>query len=211
MITFLIVAAVAVAAAVGVIAARNAVHSVLWLVVHLCSLAVLYMTLHAQFLGLVQILLYAGAVMVLFLFVLSLLSARTAPDPVGGAQPRGQVGFAVAAAVVVAVMVVAGAAGGAIAPGAAPGPAPGPAAAGVFGSVRAFGRVLFGPYLLPFEATALALLTAIVGAVALSAGHDAAARNGLPGATAPEPRTEGEPLEVGHASPAEAVAVGGER
>lgn len=207
MITFLIVAAVAVAAAVGVIAARNAVHSVLWLVVHLCSLAVLYMTLHAQFLGLVQILLYAGAVMVLFLFVLSLLSARTAPDPVGGAQPRGQVGFAVAAAVVVAVMVVAGAAGGAIAPGAAPGPA----AAGVFGSVRAFGRVLFGPYLLPFEATALALLTAIVGAVALSAGHDAAARNGLPGATAPEPRTEGEPLEVGHASPAEAVAVGGER
>lgn len=207
MITFLIVAAVAVAAAVGVIAARNAVHSVLWLVVHLCSLAVLYMTLHAQFLGLVQILLYAGAVMVLFLFVLSLLSARTAPDPVGGAQPRGQVGFAVAAAVVVVVMVVAGAAGGAIAPGAAPGPA----AAGVFGSVRAFGRVLFGPYLLPFEATALALLTAIVGAVALSAGHDAAARNGLPGATAPEPRTEGEPLEVGHASPAEAVAVGGER
>lgn len=201
MITFIIVGAAAVAAGIGVVAARNAVHSVLWLVVHLCSLAVLYMTLHAEFLGLVQILLYAGAVMILFLFVLSLLSARSAPEPLAGGQPPRQVGFAVGAAAVVAVLVLIGALAGNIAPAGSP--------AAAFGGVSAFGKALFSTYLLPFEATALALLTAIVGAVALSAGHDEAVGRGLPaGASGDEPA---EPIEISHAAPAEPVASGGER
>ncbi len=206
MITFFIVAAVAVAAAIGVIAARNAVHSVLWLVVHLCSLAVLYMTLHAEFLGLVQILIYAGAVMILFLFVLSLLSARSAPNAAAWEQPRGQTGLAIAAAAVVAALVLVGAAVGNIA-------APTQGAAGgaaAFGTVQTFGQALFGPYLLPFEGTALALLTAIVGAVALSAGHDDAAGRGLPATVAAEP-ADGAPIDVSHAAPAEPVATGGDR
>lgn len=209
MITFIVVAAVAIAAGIGVITARNAVHSVLWLVVHLCSLAVLYMTLQAQFLGLVQILLYAGAVMILFLFVLSLLSARTVPDPVTGEQPRLQVGFAVGAAVVVAVLVLIGAAVGTIAP--AGSTATATAGTPAFGSVEAFGQALFGPYLLPFEATALALLTAIVGAVALSAGHDEATARGLPESSDDEDRPEGAPIDVSHAAAAEPVATGGKR
>ena len=186
MISFALIGAAAVAAALGVVTARHPVHSVLWLIVHLCSLAVLYMTLHAPFLGLVQVLLYAGAVMVLFLFVLGLLSARTRPDPAEPEPLIGQLGWTVGAGVVIAAVLLLAAGAGAAAahPHALP--------AG-FGGVSAFGKALFGPYLLPFEATALALLTAIVGVVALSVGHDDAMRR-------PQSEPEGPALDVSHAA-----------
>jgi NADH-quinone oxidoreductase subunit J len=172
MIAFVVVGAAAVAAALGVVLARHPVHSVLWLIAHLCSLAVLYMTLHAEFVGLVQVLLYAGAVMVLFLFVLGLLGARRETEVLPRIQPPGQLGFGVGAAVVLAGVVLVAAAGGSAVP-----------ATGVpadFGSAGAFAAALFGPYLLPFEATALGLLVAIVATVALSAGHDEAVRRRRP-------------------------------
>jgi len=195
MIAFLLLGAAALAAAIGVVTARSAVRSVLWLIVHLCSLAVLFMTLQAQFLGLVQILIYAGAVMVLFLFVLGLLSVRSGGER-PREQPRLQVGFGVAAAIVIAGVLLIGAAAGAL-------PAIAPAAG--FGGVAAFGQALFGPYLLPFEATALALLTAIVAAVALSAGLDEAVR------LRPEVEEPAEePIDVSHAGLA-GPAAGGER
>lgn len=189
MIAFLVLAAVAVAAALGVILARNAVHSVLWLVVHLCTLAVLYMTLHARFLGLVQVLIYAGAVMILFLFVLSLLSARSTQAAEAGPALPGQVPLAIGAAVVLALAILGGAVLGSVGPAAGQAPPS-------YGGVSAFGQALFGPYLLPFEATALALLSAVVAAVALSAGHDEAVSGGLPAAQTEE--APGEPLEISH-------------
>lgn len=73
---FLIVAAIAVIAAFGVIFNRNVVHSALSLLVNFCSLAVLYFMLNAQFLAVAQILVYAGAIVVLFLFVVMLLGAE---------------------------------------------------------------------------------------------------------------------------------------
>ncbi len=187
MITFILLGLCAVAAAIGVIAARNPVHSVLWLIAHLCSLAVLYMSLQAQFLGLVQILLYAGAVMVLFLFVLGLVSARREAPAGAGEQPRGQVYLGTVAAMVIALVLLIGAGAGAAAQAAGKLPAD-------FGSVGAFGQALFGQYLLPFEATALALLTAIVGAVALSAGHDEAVRHAPPADEQVPPA----PVDVSH-------------
>lgn len=186
MIAFIILGLCAVAAAIGVITARNPVHSVLWLIAHLCSLAVLYMSLQAQFLGLVQILLYAGAVMVLFLFVLGLVSARRGSEE-QREQPRGQVFWGTFAAVVIAGVLLVGAAVGGLAQSAGTLPSD-------FGSVAAFGQALFGPYLLPFEATALALLTAVVGAVALSAGHDEAVRHAPP----VDEAAEGDPVDVSH-------------
>ena len=168
MTAFVVIAIAAVAAGVGVITARNVVHSVLWLIAHLCSLAVLYLMLQATFLGLVQILLYAGAVMVLFLFVLGLLSARAGDDRIPRDPSRALLTVAVEAGVVVAVLLLIAAAGGALY-GAARLPASG------WGGADAFGAALFSPhlpYLLPFEATALALLVAIVGVVALTHGHD---------------------------------------
>ena len=194
MAAFIVVGAAAVAAAIGVITARQAVHSVLWLIVHLCALAVLYMTLQAPFLGLVQILLYAGAVMVLFMFVLGLLGARSQPSALAG-RLAGQGGLALAAGIIVAGVLLIGAAGGSVA--AAHTPASG------FGGVGAFGAALFGKYLLPFEATALALLTAIVGTVALSAGHDAATATELPA------EETGPPIDVSHAAASTVAAAGG--
>jgi len=73
---FLIVAAISVVAALGVIFNRNVVHSALSLLVNFCSLAVLYFMLNAQFLAVAQILVYAGAIVVLFLFVVMLLGAE---------------------------------------------------------------------------------------------------------------------------------------
>ena len=73
---FLIVAAIAVVAAFGVVFNRNVVHSALSLLVNFCSLAVLYFMLNAQFLAVAQILVYAGAIVVLFLFVVMLLGAE---------------------------------------------------------------------------------------------------------------------------------------
>ncbi len=75
-ILFLILAAIAVVAAFGVIFNRNVVHSALSLLVNFCALAMLYFMLNAQFLAVVQILVYAGAIVVLFLFVVMLLGAE---------------------------------------------------------------------------------------------------------------------------------------
>ena len=74
-IFFLIIAAIAVGAALGVIINRNVVHSALSLLVNFCALAVLYFMLNAQFLAVAQIMIYAGAIVVLFLFVVMLLGA----------------------------------------------------------------------------------------------------------------------------------------
>jgi NADH-quinone oxidoreductase subunit J len=73
---FLILAAIAVVAAFGVIFNKNVVHSALFLLVNFCVLAILYFMLNAQFLAIVQILVYAGAIVVLFLFVVMLLGAE---------------------------------------------------------------------------------------------------------------------------------------
>jgi NADH-quinone oxidoreductase subunit J len=75
-IFFLVLAGIAIVAAFGVIFNKNVVHSALALLVNFCMLAVLYFTLDAQFLGIVQILVYAGAIVVLFLFVVMLLGAE---------------------------------------------------------------------------------------------------------------------------------------
>jgi len=183
-IVFLLLAAAAVAAAVGVVTAPNAVHSVLWLIAHLCALAVLYLTLGATFLGLVQILIYAGAVMVLFLFVLGLLSTRGATDDAAGSQPAGLTRSAVTAALILVILLFLGAAGAQV----------WPAHAARATGVQAFAAALFGPYLLAFEATALALLIAVVGVVALSGGTGESRGSGLDvshvqgaGSTAPGP------------------------
>jgi NADH-quinone oxidoreductase subunit J len=80
MILFFILAIVAVAASIGVIAQRSAVRSALFLLVNFCSLAGLYILLNAQFVAVVQVILYAGAIVVLFLFVVMLLGMERAEE-----------------------------------------------------------------------------------------------------------------------------------
>jgi NADH-quinone oxidoreductase subunit J len=143
--------------AAGVVAARNPVYAAMSLVATFFFMAGIYVMLVAHLLAFMQILVYAGAVMVLFLFVIMLLSpheefgqARTrAMQWLGAAGGLGLFGVLVAAISRVERSM----------PG-----LPGEA----FGTVRAVGRVLYTEYLLPFEATSLLLLVAIVGAVVVA-------------------------------------------
>lgn len=157
MFLFLLLATVAVAASIAMITARNSVHSALFLVVVFFCLAVLYLTLNAEFLAVVQIVVYAGAIMVLFLFVLMLLNVRREED-----RPRkgGKALAGIAAAAVAALVAQAGW----VLLRAEPGPAP-----QFDASTRKMAEVLFSPHFLyVFEATSILILAALVGAVALA-------------------------------------------
>ncbi len=153
---FAVGAALSVAGGLGVVAARQPVHSALSLLVVLGSLAVLYLTLAAEFLAVLQVIVYAGAIVVLFLFVIMLLHARSPeglPSRVGGqwsvAVP---LGLALWAGLSYAALQL---------------PAQAPAVAEGFGSTEAVGRELFRTFLLPFEVASLLLLVGIVAAVVL--------------------------------------------
>jgi NADH-quinone oxidoreductase subunit J len=76
---FFLFAVVAIAAALGMLLSRNPIHSALWLIANLFCVAGLYVTLNAQFMGVIQVLVYAGAIMVLFLFVIMLLNLAELP------------------------------------------------------------------------------------------------------------------------------------
>jgi len=156
-IAFFVVAALAVGSALGVVLNRNPVHGACALVAHLFLLAVFFVGLDAQLVGVLQVIVYAGAVVVLFLFVIMLLNLQ--------ADVRSMVGaplvFAAAACVGALVMLILG---GLREPGAAAGTA----LAQGYGETQALARVLFTRYALPFELTSLLLLVAIVGAVALA-------------------------------------------
>lgn len=79
-LVFFLLATVAVTAAIAMLVARSPVASALWLVLNLFCIAGLYLTLHASFIGVIQILVYAGAIMVLFLFVIMLLNLQALPQ-----------------------------------------------------------------------------------------------------------------------------------
>ncbi len=162
-IAFWILAIVAVATSVLVVANRNPVACVLFLVMSFFALAGLFVTLHAHFLAAIQVLVYAGAIMVLFLFVVMLLNLGT------------RQWFDVAGLPLTTAAVLLGAAflavlwrGGlpdfaivARGPGAGVSP-------DVLGSTEAIGAALYSAYYLPFLVTALLLLVAMVGAVVLA-------------------------------------------
>ena len=144
--------------AAGVVAAQNPVTSAISLVTAFCFLAGIYVLLTAHLLAFLQIMVYAGAIMVLFLFVIMLLN--TGDSPVGRARMKiMQAGGVLGAAGVVAVVVAAVRRGG---------PFPMATVPDDFGTVKAVGRLLYTQYLLPFEATSVLLLVAIVGAVVVA-------------------------------------------
>ncbi len=146
------------ASAAGVIAARNPVHAAMSLVSAFFWLAGIYVLLTAHLLAFVQVIVYAGAIMVLFLFVVMLLSLSDAElglEKLTALKVVGIVGTAGMLALLVTALVQ--------------GAPLGVKAVGEdFGTVRAVGLILFTQYLLPFEATSVLLLVAIVGAVVVA-------------------------------------------
>lgn len=156
MVIFFILAVVAVVAGVGVIAQRSAVKSALFLLVNFCCLAGLYILLNAQFVAVVQVIVYAGAVVVLFLFVVMLLGmerAEETPDPRRYQWIVGLLlGVLLLSGIIWALM---------------------PETSDTItdlavGNVREIGIALLTRFSIPFELTSVILLVAIIGAVVLA-------------------------------------------
>jgi len=158
---FFLLATVAVAAALGMLIARSPVSSALWLVLNLFCVAGLYLTLNASFIGAIQILVYAGAIMVLFLFVIMLLNLSALPEmteigwgPIGGfilgMIVLSQLLYMVALEFDLGVEPV------------------GAEAAAETGSAATLGEILFTRYALHVEVVGILLLAATVGAVLMA-------------------------------------------
>ena len=167
LVLFILLAPLSVLTALGMVFNRNAVHSALLLVVNFFCLAAFYVLLQAQFLAAVQVVVYAGAIMVLFLFVLMLLGVER--EDVLTEHIRGQR----AAAALLGAVLLAGVAA-AVVTGAFRVNDAGLAAANAGGNVQGVGRLLFTRYTLAFEATGVLLLVAGVGALVLGRAHRAA-------------------------------------
>ena len=155
---FWLFSAVIVGGALFVITRRNLIAAVMGMVGLFVGVAVVYVMLHAQFLAVMQVLVYAGAVMVLFVFVVMILN-KPEDDPWARTGYVGK-GLSIGAIVyllvrICGVLYSVGPEGHEIEPNEA------------FGSTQAVGHVLFTDYLFPFEAVSLVLLIAIVGAIAI--------------------------------------------
>jgi NADH:ubiquinone oxidoreductase subunit 6 (subunit J) len=159
-VVWLLAAGALLSSGIAVVLFSNPFFSALALIVNLASLAVLYLVLAAEFVAAAQVLVYAGAVVVMFLFVIAYLGGRADAPWAGG--PTLQTVAAVVAAAAIAievVVVIAMKAGGRLAD---------PAEIGVgFGSPAEIGRLFLGPHLLAFEVTSIVLLVAAVGGVIL--------------------------------------------
>jgi NADH-quinone oxidoreductase subunit J len=159
LILFLSIALVAVATAISMLASRNAVYSALFLVLNFLAVAALYLLLNAAFIAVVQVTVYAGAIMVLFLFVIMLLG--TEKEGIGRRIPW-QMPVAILLGLGLAgeltYVLLSRSDGGGLFSTVGP----------EFGSPASVGRVLFSEYLIPFEITSLLLLVAMVGAIVLT-------------------------------------------
>lgn len=158
-LVFIFLAAIAIAAALGMLFSNNAVHSALFLVLNFATIAVFYIVLNAPFIAMVQITVYAGAIVVLFLFVIMLLGAerlRALAGEGGGERWQrvlaGLLALALVGVTIFSLLQV---------------NAPGGEIPLIDSSPVALGLALFGGYLLPFELTGILLLAAMIGVVVL--------------------------------------------
>ena len=157
---FILLAVLAIGSALAMVINKNVVNSALFLVINMVSLAGIYLLLNAQFLAVIQILVYAGAIMVLFLFVIMLLNVEDEEKLFDKFRVKYFLAFILGAAVVGQIFY---------------------SIAGVtdmlpeissnmaeIGTVEAAGDVLYTKYLLPFEMTAILLTAAVVGALMIA-------------------------------------------
>lgn len=167
MVPLVIACAIAVSSALGLVLARRIVHCACLLLVHSLAIAAAYLLLAADFVAMGQVIVYSGAIVVLFLFVVLLL-------PQDGKEPAarpGRIAVALGGGGLVFAVLLAGVS----AVAAAKTPA---APETVDFTVEAVARSLFGPQLVPFELTAILLLVAIVGGVTLWQRHNTVGRVG---------------------------------
>jgi NADH-quinone oxidoreductase subunit J len=161
LIFFLILSLIALSTALGMLLSRNAVYSALFLVLNFITVAVFYLLLGAPFIAMAQVTVYAGAIMVLFLFVIMLLGAEELPKaevlPWQKRLARG-LAFVLALETTFIFLTRARTIGDVAQPD---------ASINTVTNLRALGETLFTDYLLPFEVTSILLLVAMVGAIVL--------------------------------------------
>jgi NADH-quinone oxidoreductase subunit J len=154
---------IAIVAALLMVTRRNPVHSALWLIVAFFSLAIIYITLNAQFIAVAQVIVYAGAIMMLILFVIMLIYLETEQEltaKITGAKTIGAFITIILFLEIVAAVLsfqVTGKRGTFT-----------PEVLAQTGNVKSVGMVLYGKYMFPFEIASILLLVGIVGAVVLS-------------------------------------------
>jgi NADH-quinone oxidoreductase subunit J len=160
---FLILAVASILGALSVVMQRSALYGALSLVGVFAATAVLYLMLSAPFLAVIQIIVYAGAIMVLFIFVIMLLSLRYEESGEAAGIPAGMkrmtallLGGVLTALIAVLSFTLTHV---------------GPAASGDVGTVEALGLVLYRKYVFPFEVASILLLVAIIGAVSITRRH----------------------------------------
>jgi NADH-quinone oxidoreductase subunit J len=159
---FWLLAVIALIAAAMMITQRNPVHSALFLIITLLSLAGLFLLLSAHFLAVIQVIVYAGAIMVLFLFVIMLLDIRRVEAAPSRVKLQKSLGILLGVIFLVETLLVlrSGAINDMVA--AAPPPPPD------FGTAVALGRALFASYFFPLQLAAVLLFIALIGAIVLS-------------------------------------------
>jgi len=184
-LVFVILAVALIASALIVVTAKNPVHSVVALLANFAALAVFYLSLSAEFVAMIQIIVYSGAILILFVFVIALLGAGTTVTDLGANRlarivtPTVIVGVLALVVLGLSLLHAPSPQGGGMLGAATV--LPGgenqiaaititPGAPGAFGSIADFGRALFTTYLLPFELTAFVLLIAVIGVVVLAGG-----------------------------------------
>jgi NADH-quinone oxidoreductase subunit J len=160
LVVFIITAVVAIIGAVAMLLSKNAIHSALFLLLNFSSIAVMYLLLRAPFLFAVQLIVYAGAIIVLFLFVVMLLGAERAEDDkdrIAWQRPLALIlGLALLAEAVYVFLYRNSISIGAVVSGNED-----------FAAPVKIGEALFTTYLLPFEITSVILLVALIGVVVL--------------------------------------------
>ena len=160
-IAFYILAAFILGFAVLVVSTKDTVHSVLFLVLDFLFVAALYVLLAAPFLAVIQILVYAGGIVVLYLFVVMLVNLKRPPEAHEDPHRRTKLGVGLSAAILLELAVIG--VYQTVRPVAAA-----PVAVPVTGNTEQVGWLLYTNYLIPFEIASMLLLVAMIGAIVLA-------------------------------------------
>jgi NADH-quinone oxidoreductase subunit J len=163
LLIFLVLSLVAIASALGMLFSRNTIYSALFLVLNFVTVAVFYLMLGAPFIAMSQITVYAGAIMVLFLFVIMLLGAESVTSPTQGMSWQRPLAFILAITLTVESVYLIFARAKLDTVITSP-----DAATNSMESLREMAMTLFDKFLLPFEITSILLLVAMVGAIVLA-------------------------------------------
>ena len=149
---------------VAVVTTPKTVHSVLFLVLNFLCVAILYVVLRAEFLAVIQVLVYAGGIVVLYLFVVMLVNLKRAPEAHEDPRRLARLGLGLSGAVLLELAGIVVYSYGRAAPSSAPA-AP---VEGIMGNTEELGWLLYTDYLIPFEVASVLLLVAMVGAIVLA-------------------------------------------